>query len=161
VHAHPYPSQAAPLRLLVAADTSIDPHRLAKLCSDHAGGGAPSVLLLVPVDLESRRSSRSAARAERLLRAAISLLDAARIRLEDIAAVDNVDALGQIVRSGGFDALLVCPARCKQSSPVLALAARLGPLHGLTVDGDTRQRAGQASWLRRIVNPLLSSPSDP
>jgi uncharacterized cupin superfamily protein len=32
-------SQAAPLRLLVAADTAIDPHRLVKICSDHAGGG--------------------------------------------------------------------------------------------------------------------------
>jgi hypothetical protein len=119
------------LRLLVAADTSIDPHRLLKLCSDHARGGAPSVSLLVPVDLESRRSSGGPACAESLLRAAIALLDAAGIRLEDIAAGDDdVDALGQLVRSGGFDALLVCPSR-RKSSPVRpaprgALGARSG-----------------------------------
>jgi hypothetical protein len=44
-------SQTAPPRLLLAADTAIDPRRLVTICSDHAGGGAASVSLLVPVDL--------------------------------------------------------------------------------------------------------------
>jgi hypothetical protein len=42
------------------------------------------VSLLVPVDLDSRRSSESAARAEGMLRSATSLLDGAGFRLEDI-----------------------------------------------------------------------------
>jgi hypothetical protein len=41
--------QDAPSRLLVAADTSIDPHRLVKACSEHANGRAPSVSLLGPL----------------------------------------------------------------------------------------------------------------
>jgi hypothetical protein len=113
-------SQAAPPRLLVAADTSIDPHRLVKVCSEHADGHAPSVSLLVPVDLESRPPSMSGARAEGLLRAGTALLEAADIRLEDIVlADDDADFVGQLMRSGGFDALLVCPAHRKASSPVL------------------------------------------
>ncbi len=89
-------SQAAPPRLLVAADTAIDPHRLVKICSDHAGGGAPSVSLLVPVDLEKQPPSMSAARAEGLLRVATALFDAAGIRVEDIALADeDADFVGQ------------------------------------------------------------------
>jgi hypothetical protein len=145
-------SQAAPPRLLVAADTAIDPHRLVAICSDHAG--APSMSLLVPVVLESRASSESAARAEGLLRSATALLDAAGIRLEDIVlADDDADLIGQLVRSGGFDALLVCPAGRKASSPVLPLAVRLARLHGVIVDDDGRS-GGRASLLRRVVRPL-------
>jgi hypothetical protein len=147
-------SQAAPPRLLVAADTAIDPHRLVAICSDHAGAGTPSVSLLVPVDLESRASSESAARAEGLLRSATALLDAAGIRLEDIVlADDDADLIGQLVRSGGFDALLVCPAGRKASSPVLPLAVRLARLHGIIVDVDGRG-GGRASLVRRVVRPL-------
>jgi hypothetical protein len=147
-------SQAAPPRLLVAADTAIDPHRLVTICSEHADGRAPSVSLLVPVDLESRPPSMSAARAEGLLRAATALLAAAGIRLENIVlADDDADFVGQLMRSGGFDALLVCPANRKASSPVLPLAARLARLHGLTVDDDGRP-GGRTSWLRRVVSPL-------
>jgi hypothetical protein len=146
-------SQAAPPRLLVAADTSIDPHRLVKICSDHAGGGAPSVSLLVPVDLETRPPSTSAARAEGLLRAATALLEAAGIRLEDIVlADDDADFVGQLMRSGGFDALLVCPAHKRASSPVVRLAARLARLHGLAVDDDGRP-GGRMRWLRHVVSP--------
>jgi hypothetical protein len=155
-------SEAAPPRLLVAADTAIDPHRLVKMCSDHAGGGAPSVALLVPLELELRAPSMSAARAEGLLRAATALLDAAGIRLEDIVlADDDADFVGELIRSGGFDALLVCPADRKAVSPVLPLAARLARLHGLAVDEDGR-RGGRASWLRRFVSALTRrmSPSD-
>jgi hypothetical protein len=144
--------RAAPPRLLVAADTSIDPHRIVKLCSDHADADTPSVSLLVPVDLDSGALSESPAGAENLLRAATGLLDAAGIRLEDIALVDeDADSLGQLMRFGGFDALLVCPARRTESSPVLPLAVRLARVHGLTVDGDGRQNAGWASHLRRLV----------
>lgn len=146
-------SQAAPPRLLVAADTAIDPHRLVKVCSEHANGRAPSVSLLVPVDLESHPPSMSAARAEGLLRAATALLEAAGIRLENIVLADHdADFVGQLMRSG-FDALLVCPANRKASSPVLPLAARLARLHGLTVDDDGRP-GGRTSWLRRVVSPL-------
>jgi hypothetical protein len=149
-------SQAAPPRLLVAADTAIDPHRLVTLCSDHAGGGAASVSLLVPVDLESQRSSESAARAEGLLRPATALLDAAGFRLEDVAlAADDADVVELLLRSGGFDALLVCPARGRHSSPVLCLAVRLARMQGLAVDGDTRRCARRLSWLRRVANSLL------
>ena len=152
-------SQAAPPRLLVAADTAIDPHRLVKICSDHAGGGAPSVSLLVPVDLEKQRPSMSAARAEGLLRVATALFDAAGIRLEDIALADeDADFVGQFMRSGGFDALLVCPARGNAASPVLPLAVRLARLHGLTTDDDGRPR-GRASWLRHFVRPLTQRKS--
>jgi hypothetical protein len=70
---------------------------------------------------------------------------------------DDVDAVGRLVRAGGFDALLVCPARREESSPVLSLAVRLARVHGLPVDGDTRQCARQPSWLRRVVDPLLPS----
>ncbi len=95
------PSHAPPTRLLVAADTSIDPHRLVRLCSEHAHRQAPSVSLLVPVGLESRRSFEAPAAGERLLRAALPLLDAAGIRLEDIALVDDPDFVERFVRSGG------------------------------------------------------------
>lgn len=150
MHIDQDPSQAAPPRLLVAADTNIDPHRLVKLCSEHAHGGTSSVSLLVPVDLDSRPSFESAARAERLLRAATALLEAAGIRLEDIAlASADADFVGQLMCSGGFDALLVCPAG-SEASPVLPLAMRLARLHGLTVHGDRGKRASQPSWLRRI-----------
>ena len=110
-----------------------------KVCSEHADGRAPSVSLLVPVDLESRPPSMSAARAEGLLRAATALFEGAGIHLEDIVlADDDADFVGQLVRSGDFDALLVCPAHRKASSPVLPLAVQLARLHGLTVDDDGR-----------------------
>ena len=151
-------NQAAPARLLMAADTSVDPHRLVRLSSQHADGDAPSVSLLVPVDLGSQPSSHSAARAEGLLRVATPLLDAAGIRLEDVALVgEDADFVGQLMRSRGFDALLVCPAHGKEASPVLPLVVRVARLNGLAVADDGRHRAGQASWLRRVVNPLLGS----
>jgi hypothetical protein len=149
-------SQAAPPRLLVAADPTIDPHRLVTICSDHSGGGAASVSLLVPVDLESKRSSASAERAEGLLRPATALLDAAGFRVEDIAlAADEADVVELLVGSGGFDALLVCPARRRHSSPVLCLAVRVARTQGLEVDGDTSRCARGQSRLRRVAGALL------
>jgi hypothetical protein len=146
-------SQAAPPRLLVAADTSIDPHRLVTICSEHADGRAPSVSLLVPVDLGSRPASMSAAPAEGLLRAATALFEAAGVHLEDIVlADDDAEFVEELMRSGGFDALLVCPAR-RKPSPVLPLAVRLARLHELTVDDDGRP-GGRASWLRRVVSSV-------
>jgi hypothetical protein len=146
-------SQVMPPRLLVVADTAIYPHRLVKICSDHAGGGAPSVSLLVPVDLDSRRSSESAARAEGMLRPATSLLDAAGFRLEDITlAGEDSDFVEPLVCSGGFDALLVCAAHGRRSSPVLPLAVRTAQINGLAVHGAGRHGAGRASWLRRVIS---------
>ena len=93
--------------------------------------------------------------AERLLRKAAGLFDAAGIRLEDVTLSDeDTDALDRLVRSGGFDALFVCAAHEEASSPVLPLAARLARLHGLTVIAGAPQ-PGPGSWLRRMVDPLL------
>jgi len=120
------------------------------------------VSLLVPVDLTKRPPSMSAARAEGLLPPATALLDAAGFRLEDIVlADDDANFVGQLMRSGGFDALLVCPAHKRASSPVLRLAARLARLHALAVDDDGRP-GGRTSWLRRVVSPLTQrmSPRD-
>jgi hypothetical protein len=147
-------SEAAPPRLLVAADTAIDPHRLVTICSDHAGEGTPSVSLLVPVDLACRRPSESAARADGLLRPATALLDAAGFHVEDIAlAGEDADLVELLVCSGDFDALLICPAHREASSPLLPLAAQLARLHGLIVDDDGRP-GGRTNWLRRVVSAL-------
>ena len=93
--------------------------------------------------------------AERLLRKASGLLEAAGIRLEDVTlSAGDTDALDELVRSGGFDALFVCATHQEASSPVLQLAARLARLHGLAVIASA-PHAGQGSWLRRLVDPLL------
>jgi hypothetical protein len=73
---------------------------------------------------------------------------------------DDGDAVGQLVRSGGFDALLVCRARRKQSSPVLSLAVRLARVQGLAVDGDTGQCARKPSWLRRVQELMSNGEAD-
>jgi hypothetical protein len=147
--------QAELSRLLVAADASVDPHRLVKFCCECAGNDGLDVPLLVPIDDEARPSSEGTAIAERLLGKAAGLLDAAGIRHEDITISDeDTDAVDQLVRSGGFDALFVCATHKEASSPVLRLAARLARLHGLTVIASA-PNAGHGSWLRRLVNPLL------
>jgi hypothetical protein len=147
--------QAELTRLLVAADASVDPHRLVKFCCERAGDDGLAVSLLVPVDDDARPSSAGSAMAQSLLRKAAGLLDAAGLRLEDVTLSDeDTDALDQLVRSGGFDALFVCATHEEASSPVLQLAARLARLHGLTVIASA-PHAGHGSWLRRLVHPLL------
>jgi hypothetical protein len=143
--------QAGLSRLLVAADASIDPHRLVKFCCERAGNDGLGVSLLVPIDDDARPSSEGTAMAER----AGGLLDAAGIRLEDVTLSDeDTDALDQLVQSGGFDALFVCATHEEASSPVLPLAARLARLHGLAVIV-SGPHARHGSWLRRLVDPLL------
>jgi hypothetical protein len=147
--------QAELSRLLVVADASVDPHRLVKFCCERAGNDGLGVSLLVPVDDEARPSSEDSAMAERLLRKAAGLLDAAGIRLEDVTlSAEDPDAVDELVRSGGFDALFVCATHQEASSPVLQLAARLARLHGLHVIASA-PHAGQGSWLRRLLDPLL------
>jgi hypothetical protein len=146
--------QAELSRLLVVADASVDPHRLVKFCCERAGSDGLGVSLLVPID-QARPSSEDTAMAERLLRKASGLLEAAGIRLEDVAlSAGDTDALDELVRSGGFDALFVCGTHQEASSPVLQLAARLARLHGLTVIASA-PHTGKGSWLRRLVDPLL------
>jgi hypothetical protein len=140
---------------LVAADASVDPHRLVKFCCERAGDDGLGVSLLVPIDDNARPPSEGSAMAERLVRKAAGLFDAAGIRLEDVTLSDEeTDALDQLVRSGGFDALFVCATHQEASSPVLPLAARLARLHGLTVIASA-PNGGHGSWLRRLVHPLL------
>ena len=93
--------------------------------------------------------------AERLRQKAVGLLDAAGIRLEEVTlSAEDTDAVDELVRSGGFDALIVCATHQEASSPVLQLAARTARLHGLTVIASA-PHAGNGSWLRRLVDPLL------
>ena len=155
---HENPSRTELSRLLVAADASIDPHRLVRLCCERAASDPLSVSLLVPADDQSGAWSRSAA-SEHLLRLAAALLDAAGFRLEDVIVADeDGQAVQQLVRFGGFDALLVCAPRGKVPSPTLSLAVRLARLHGLTVLPSGHQGAGHASWLRRVLDPLVPWP---
>jgi hypothetical protein len=146
--------QAELSRVLVVADASVDPHRLVKFCCERAGNDGLGVSLLVPID-EARPSSEDTAVAERLLRKAAGLLGAAGIRLEDVTlSAEDLDAVDELVRSGVFDALFVCATHQEASSPVLQLTARLARLHGLPVIASA-PHAGQGSWLRRLVGPLL------
>jgi hypothetical protein len=152
----------APARLLVAADSGIDPHRLVKLCSDHAQAGELSVSLLVPVELGSSPSPASPDRAEETLRAAMRLLEWAGIRLEDITLTDqDPDLVEEIVRSGDFDRLVVCSAHGSDSSPVLGLAIDLARRHGLPVEGDGRSAGRVADWIRSAAGVLLESINPP
>jgi nucleotide-binding universal stress UspA family protein len=108
VEFHQDAHQAELSRLLVVADASVDPHRLVKFCCERAGNDGLGVSLLVPID-EARPSLENTAMAERLLRKAAGLLDAAGIRLEDVTlSAEDFDAVDELVRSGGFDALFVC-----------------------------------------------------
>lgn len=141
-------------RPLVAADPGIDPHRLVRVCCEHAGVEPLSVSLLIPVDDESQPWSESGARAERLLHDADVLLGAAGIDLEEVVISDGAGKeLGELVRFGGFDALLICGRDRSAPAGVLLLAARLAREHGLEViESGDRPDAG---WLRRMVGPLF------
>jgi hypothetical protein len=142
----------------VAADAGIDPHRLVTLCCEHAGDDPLSVSLVIPVD-ESRPRSEGTAAAERLLHNADVLLGAAGVHLEEVVITDGAgQELGELVRSGGFDALLICAGNQLTSSAVLPLAARLARAHGLAVL-ESPDPPGHTGWLRRVVGSLTHRPS--
>ena len=146
-------------RPLVAADAGIDPHRLVTLCCEHAGNDPLSVSLVIPVEDESRPWSESAASAERLLHNADVLLGAAGIHLEEVIVTDGAgQELDELVRCGGFDALLICAGDEATSSAVLPLAARLARAHGLAVLKDS-DPPGHTGWLRRVVGSFTHWPS--
>jgi len=152
----------APARLLVAADTGIDPHRLVKLCSEHAQANELSVSLLVPVDIGNSPSRASPGHAEEMLRDATRLLEWAGIRVDDITLTDhNPGLVEEIVGSGDFDGLTVCSANGSYSSPVLGLAAELARQHGLPVDGDAGSPRKVANWIRSLAGVLLKSINPP
>jgi hypothetical protein len=149
------PSRTDLSRLLVAADASVGAHRLVGLCCERAGGDPLSVSLLVPLEDGSGTWSERSARTVGLLGHAATLLDAAGVHLEDVfVADDDAREVDHLVRSGDFDALLVCAPRQGVSSPVLSLAVRSARAHGLTVLGGAHPAAGRVSWLRRVFDPL-------
>jgi hypothetical protein len=146
-------------RPLVAADADIDPHRLVTLCCEHAGDDPLSVSLVIPVEDESLPWSESTGAAERLLHNADVLLGAAGVHLEEVVITDGAGReLGELVRSGGFDALLICAGDEPTSSAVLPLAARLARAHGLAVL-ESPHAPGQTGWLRRVVGSFTHWPS--
>jgi len=148
------PNPTDPSRVLVAADAGTDPHRLVRLCCEGAASAPLGVSLLVPSDHESAARSDAPAGAVRLLGQATALLDAAGFRLEDVVvAGDAGQEVEQLVRFGGFDALLVCAPRRKTPSPAVSLAVRLARLHGLTILGSDHRSDGHAGWLRRVFDP--------
>jgi hypothetical protein len=152
------PSPTALNRPLVAADAHIDPHRLVAVCCQHAGDGPLVVSLLIPVEDEARPWSESTARAESLLHAADVLLGGAGIDLEEVVITDGRGKeLDELVRFGGFDALLICAGDDRASSGVLPLAARSARQHGLDVI-ESGGRVDHPGWLRRVVGPLLHRP---
>lgn len=153
-----HPSRTELSRSLVAADAGIDPHRLVTLCCEHAGDDPLSVSLVIPVEDKSRPWSESTAAAERLLHKADVLLGAAGVRLEEVVITDGAgQELGDLVRSGGFDALLIC-AGDEPTSAVLPLAARVARAHGLAVL-ESPDPPGRTGWLRRVVGSLTHWPS--
>jgi hypothetical protein len=89
VDSQPNPRPAELFRPLVAAEAGIDPHRLVKLCCEHAGDEPLSVSLLIPVEDESEPWFESTARAERLLHDAGVLLGAAGVHLEEVVITDG------------------------------------------------------------------------
>jgi nucleotide-binding universal stress UspA family protein len=156
-----HPGRTELSRPLVAADAGIDPHRLVTLCCEHAGDGPLSVSLVIPVEDESRPWSESTAAAERLLDNANVLLGAAGVHLEEVVITDGAgQELGELVRSGGFDALLICAGNesTSSSSAVLPLAVRLARAHGLAVL-ESPDPPGHTGWLRRLVGSLTHWPS--
>jgi hypothetical protein len=149
-------SRPAPTRLLVAADVGVDPHRLVTLCCERPNSELVSVSLLVPLAAESDARSRGGAVRAGVLRKAAQLLDAAGVRLEDFVLADeDAGALDDLVRSGEFDAVVICAANKDVSSPVLSLVAQLGRLHGLAVEESGRNLRGRKGWFRRMVHPLM------
>jgi hypothetical protein len=146
-------------RLLIAADPSVDPHRLVGLCCELAAGDTLTVSLLVPPGDESAAGSEGSARAVRLLGHAATLLDAAGIRLEDVMVCEEDGReVDELVRLGGFDSLLVCAPRERAPSPGLSLAVQSAREFGLPVFGSARQTRAHPSWLSRVFHPLRHRP---
>jgi hypothetical protein len=144
------------MRILVAADAGVDPHRLVTLCCQRLDSEFVSVSLLVPLAAESEERSRGGLVRAGLLRKASRLLDAAGVRLEDFVLADeDAGALDDLVGSGEFDAVVICAANEHASSPVLPLMAQLGRLHGLAVVESGRNLRGQKGWVRRLIHPLV------
>lgn len=153
---NPRPAELS--RPLVAADPGVDPHRLVGVCCRHAGAEPLSVSLLIAVEGEERPWSETTARAERLLHNVDALLGAAGIYLEDVVITDGAGReLEELVRLGGFDALLVCARDGAEPKGVLRLAARLARAQGVEVIEDGRP-LGHPGWLRRVVGPLFHWP---
>ena len=149
-------SQADLSRILVAADASVDPHRLVTLCCQRPDSETLSVSLLVPLAAELGAPIQSGARRAGLLRRAAALLDAAGVRLEDFVLSDgDADEVDDLIGSGEFDAVLICAANVEGSSPVLSLVAQMARLHGLAVVESGRNLRGHKGWLRRVIHPLL------
>jgi hypothetical protein len=148
--------QAELSRVLVAADAGIDPHRLVTLCCRRPDSELLSVSLLVPLTSGPEARSHGGVVRAALLRKASALLDAAGIRLEDFVLADeDAGALGDLVGSGEFDAVLICTGDEELSSPVLPLVAKLGRLHGLAVVESGGGSRGGQSWFRRVVHPVM------
>jgi nucleotide-binding universal stress UspA family protein len=158
------PSPVTLTRPLVAADPHIDPHRLVGICCEHAGAEPLAVSLLIPVDDEALPWSESTARAERLLNAADLLLGAAGIEIEEVVVTDGRgEELGELIRLGGFDALLICAGADTASSNVLPVAARLARQHGLEVvenggRADHPEGKFRASRVAKAVMAVFSTP---
>ena len=145
-------------RPLVAAAPGIDPHRLVGVCCQYAGDEPLSVSLLIAVEDDALPWSESTARTERLLHDVDALLGAAGIHLDEVVITDGVGReLGELVRSGGFDALLICARDGTGPSGVLPLAARIAQAHGLEVI-ESEPRLDHPGWLRRVVCPLFHRP---
>jgi hypothetical protein len=86
------------------------------------------VSLLVPVSRE-RRLCRPARRPSARVGKAAFLLDRVRVRVEDILMAAQDDQLvDQLVRFGGFDALLVCADHKGVSSADDAPGGRVSPV---------------------------------
>ena len=147
MNVHERQQAPAPVRLLVAVDSGVDPHRLVSLCSRHPQADELSVSLLV---VASPRP------AEEWLRAVTTLLHWAGIRLEDIALSDHdPDLVEELVCE--FDGVVVCTADRGDSSGVLGLVADVARRHGLSVDGDRRWIGRVANWIRSAGPVLLAS----
>jgi nucleotide-binding universal stress UspA family protein len=151
------PSQAELTRVLVAADTGIDPHRLVRLCCERADSDTLSVSLLVPMEDKPQPGSEGGDTDARLLSKAATLFDAAGVRLEDfIVAEDDSDTLDELVRSGDFDSVVVCTANDDHVPPVLQLTAQLARTHGLAVVESGHGRSGNPNWLKRLIGAVTS-----
>ena len=133
-------------------------HRPLVAAHPNAGDEPLSVSLLIPVEDEARPGSESTARAERLLNDVDVLLGAAGIHLDEVVLTDGADReLEELVRCGGFDALLVCARNDTETLGVLRLAARFAQEQGLDVI-ETGRPLDHPGWLRRVVGPLFHWP---
>jgi hypothetical protein len=125
------------------------------VCCQHAGAEPFSVSLLIAVEDEARPWSESTVRAERLLHNVDVLLGAAGISLEEVVITDGADReLEELVRFGGFDALLVCARDDTEPVGALSLLARLARAQAVDVI-DTGRPLDHPGWLRRVVGPLF------